>query len=233
MNPQSDYRADRSGTKFNVIIKPGGLITLAVLVAVVVSTIAFLISRLHERTVGSPVGASTSVGHDAVVSPADVTRVNGSFERVSAVDPSTAEGWEKSSVAGYSLDSSVFHSGHLSIRCDNDQAVGNAGSRYRLFLYQTTPRPVEITAWSKARNVTGQTDWDYSLCVETEFMDGTYEWGRNAAFSVGTHDWEQKSIVINPKKPIRHCKIYMLFRKAHQGTAWFDDVSFKTLGDAG
>jgi hypothetical protein len=81
-----------------------------------------------------------------------------------------------------------------------------------------------VTGWSKAENVTGAADGNYSLYADVLYSDGTWLYGQTANFSVGTHDWEQKSVTIKPEKPIRSVTLNVLFRYK-TGKVWFDDIS--------
>jgi hypothetical protein len=59
-------------------------------------------------------------------------------------------------------------------------------------------------------------------------MDGTPLWGQTAPFSVGTHDWQRKQVLIVPSKPLKVAHIHALFRH-HTGTVWFDDFTATPL----
>ena len=77
-------------------------------------------------------------------------------------------------------------------------------------LNQKTPTPVMASAWSKAEKVGGRPDSDYSLYLDLLYMDGTPLWGQVAPFSVGTHDWERREVIVVTAKPIRQVTFYML-----------------------
>ena len=63
----------------------------------------------------------------------------------------------------------------------------------------------------------GYTTYPGTGCPNDDQCTGTYS-------STGTHDWEYGQRVIVPEKPIRNINVYLLFRGAHTGRVWFDDV---------
>ena len=107
--------------------------------------------------------------------------------------------------------------------CDNgDDAAARRGVCQRVVLNQTVPQPIVATAWSKAENVGGSADADYSLYLDLLYTDGTPLWGQTAAFSTGSHDWEQAEVRVLPAKPVKSVSFYMLLR-GHSGKARFRD----------
>lgn len=132
-------------------------------------------------------------------------------------------GWER----GYVLDGQVRRSGALSARCVN-AAGEHRGLTYTVVLNQTEPMPILAECWSRAENVTGGYDQDYSLYLDLEYMDGTPLWGQVAPFKPGTHDWQLKRVTVVPSKPIKSVSVHAIFR-IHAGTAWFDDFGFWEL----
>lgn len=149
---------------------------------------------------------------------------NPGFERARGTQ---AEGWRPFE-AGYDLDREVKRSGSVSIRCSNESAQDRRGATYTIQLNQKQPEPLLIVGWSRAENVSGFLNNDYSLYVDLEHMDGTPLWGQTAPFSVGTHEWQRKQVLIVPSKPLKVVHIHALFRY-HTGTVWFDDFSAVTL----
>jgi hypothetical protein len=146
------------------------------------------------------------------------------FERISSKSASDWLPFER----GYRADSGVHRSGRQSLRCDNASPDEKRGAVYALTLNQKEPGPLLVSGWSRARNVSGTPDSDYSLYVDLEYADGTPLWGQVAPFSAGSHDWQFKKLLISPTKPIKTVKIYALFRN-HTGTVWFDDLSAVSL----
>ena len=90
-------------------------------------------------------------------------------------------------------------------------------------LNRTNTAPIIVRGWSRAEEVSGGSDNDYSLYVDIVYQDGTPLWGQTGNFRAGTHDWEQREFVIAPEKPIRSLTLHCIFR-GHAGRAWFDDV---------
>ena len=129
---------------------------------------------------------------------------------------------------GYVVDHSIFHSGSSSIRCTNTSDKDHRGAMANILLNQKTPAPLLVTGWSKAENVSGNTDSDYSVYVDLTYMDGTPLWGQIAPFDAGTHDWQKREVFIIPSKPLKSATVYALFRN-HTGTVWFDDFSVREM----
>jgi len=105
--------------------------------------------------------------------------------------------------------------------CDNgtDAAV-QRGASQTVVLNQQRPDPIVAAAWSKAENVGGSPDADYSLYLDLLYADGTPLWGQVAPFSAGTHDWERREVIVFPAKPVKSLTVHLLLRR-HTGKAWF------------
>lgn len=99
------------------------------------------------------------------------------------------------------------------------------GAAQNVSLNQSAPELLAIEGESKALNVSGRPNSDYSLYVDITFMDKTHLWGQVATFKTGTHDWQFSRIIIESKKPVRSANVHLLFR-SHSGTAWFRKVRF-------
>ena len=109
--------------------------------------------------------------------------------------------------------------------CDNgDDGEVHRGASQTVTLNQSAPRPIVAAAWSRAENVGGSRGGDYSLYLDLVYMDGTPLWGQISPFSVGTHDWERKEVVVLPAKPVKHVQFHMLLRR-HTGKACFRDAA--------
>ena len=110
---------------------------------------------------------------------------------------------------------------------------GSYGASQTILLNRTNVLPLVIRGWSKALNVSGSSDNDYSLYADLIYTDGTPLWGQTANFRPGTHDWERRELVVLPEKPIKSLTLHCLFRN-HSGQVWFDDVSVvETRAEAG
>ena len=102
------------------------------------------------------------------------------------------------------------------------QALGAAQNAQ---VNQQQPAPLVIEGFSKAENVSGQRDSNYSLYVDLTYQDGTNLWGQVATFDTGSHDWTLSRYIIKPNKPVKSANVHMLYR-SHRGTVWFRDVKF-------
>lgn len=113
--------------------------------------------------------------------------------------------------------------------CDNgtDSEVYR-GVRQTVTLNQTSPQPIVAAVWSKAEDVGGSRNNDYSLYLDIIYNDDTPLWGQTAKFNVGTHDWERREVIVFPEKPIKRVYFYMLLRR-HSGKAWFRDPELGVL----
>jgi len=208
-------------TQLNVVIKPGGLLALTGIVAITVCAIANVVLASRHGVPSAP-----SIPPAEATAPA--SRVsNAGFEDVAAAGGNIAEGWKPYEL-GYQLDSTVAHQGKRSLRCVNATHGEKRGAQFNCVLNQPTPMPVVITGWSRPAGVDGIPDSDYSLYVDVEYADGTYLYGQNAPFPIGTSSWILRRLQITPEKPIHMVSVYALFR-GHGGTAWFDDFDVKEV----
>lgn len=107
--------------------------------------------------------------------------------------------------------------------CNNPNVTDVSGGGVALTLNQTTPTPLLISGYSRAQNVSGFPDSNYSLYADVQYSDGSYLYGVSTPFDTGTHGWQKKSLLIWPSKPIATILIYALFR-SHSGTVWFSDI---------
>lgn len=137
------------------------------------------------------------------------------------VNPSFAggiDGW----ASGCNYDDSQHHSAPGSVK------VQKSDKHLCLQHYEfknSTPKVLKISGWSKAEGVTGSADTGYSIGVDFEYEDGTFDYGIYVEFATGTHDWEERSVLFTPKKQLKSFKLYLLFRFSHEGVVWFDDIS--------
>ncbi|MBM3956651.1 MAG: hypothetical protein FJ313_01190, partial [Gemmatimonadetes bacterium] len=121
--------------------------------------------------------------------------------------------------------------GGLCLMAAKDQPGLSAGANQTISVTHDAPRKLIVSAWSKAENVTGNKDHDYSLYVDCYYTDGTAIYGQTVDFDPGTHDWQYGERTIEPAKPIRNINVYLLFRGAHTGRVWFDDVRVALADD--
>ncbi len=113
--------------------------------------------------------------------------------------------------------------------CDNGARVDRlSGAHQRIELNQAEPRPIIASAASRAENVGGSADPDYSIYLDLLLADGSHLWGQSAAFATGTHDWQTRSVRIIPEKPVKRVDFYLLLRR-HSGKASFRDMRLAQL----
>ncbi|HIE53207.1 MAG TPA: hypothetical protein EYP85_15755 [Armatimonadetes bacterium] len=129
---------------------------------------------------------------------------------------------------GYAFDQTVAHGGQASARVETNADVPEAGLAQRVEVNQKEPRPLVISGWSRAQDLSDGADWQYSLYVDLRYTDGTPLYMQVAAFTGGTHDWEFAEKRIVPEKPVATASVYAFIRQ-RTGTAWFDDLFFGEL----
>jgi hypothetical protein len=173
---------------------------------------------------GGPV-APWRVFEDAGQKLAGVEEMNPGFESGSA---SEAQGWQPFG-EGYQIDAGGGRAGGRALRLASATAGAAHGAMTTVVLNQREARPIVITAASRAENVTGEPDADYSLYLDLRHADGSSTYGETLAFAVGTHDWEARQRVLLPSSPVVSIAAHCLFRNRHTGTVWFDDVSVREV----
>jgi hypothetical protein len=132
--------------------------------------------------------------------------------------------WQK----GYRLVAGEGRNGSNAVACMWQADGEQYGATQNLTLSQERPTPIVVRAWSKAQDVSGSADSNYSLYCDLEYVDGTPLWGQKTPFATGTHDWEQREVMIVPAKPVASIAVHCLFR-GHRGQVWFDDVELYEL----
>lgn len=116
------------------------------------------------------------------------------------------------------------------------------GAAQFVSLYQTAPQPIVVRAFSKARDVSqsekvaldtpavrrrhfdAREGHTYCMHLYLDYQDGQWPEVHTAPFSPGTHDWEEKSIRVEPTRPVKTAMLLLEFHQP-QGAAWFDDLS--------
>jgi hypothetical protein len=134
---------------------------------------------------------------------------------------------------GYRMAAGEGRSNSVALACDAPDTSGWRGASQTLALNRTNVVPLTVRGWSRAENVSGSADSDYSLYVDILYTDGTPLWGQTGDFQCGTHDWEHQEFTIVPEKPIRTLSLYCLLRGGHSGKVWFDDVAVEELRTSG
>ena len=160
------------------------------------------------------------------------------FCRAATWDTTTARGGKGS----LKVEGDVHTGGMPQWKYFNRQGVAQLVS-----LYQTAPEPIIARAYSKAVNVPQSDEvrldsaaarrkhFDarqghiYALHLYLDYQDGAWPEVHTATFSAGTHDWEEKSIRVEPTRPVKSAMVLLEFHQP-EGIAWFDDVSLSTGG---
>ena len=148
---------------------------------------------------------------------------NGSFEAGENGFPPGWQPWEK----GATLAAGAGRDGSTALFCESAEAGLQRGAQQQLVLNQARPEPVAVEGWSRAENVSGAADSNYSLYCDVLYTDGTTLWGVTSNFVIGTHDWQRAQVTVTPDKPIKMLTVYALFRD-HTGKVWFDDFAAST-----
>jgi len=149
---------------------------------------------------------------------------NGGFEAKQGEAVAVWRAWKK----GFVLTSGAGRGGSAAIVCVNSGTGEETGASQTLALNRTGITPLVVRGWSKAEKVSGNPDGGYSLYVDLIYEDDTPLWGQTVNFATGTHDWEQRELLILPQKPVKSATIYCLFR-GHTGQAVFDDVTVEEI----
>ncbi|MGB9772181.1 MAG: putative glycoside hydrolase [Candidatus Kapaibacteriota bacterium] len=128
---------------------------------------------------------------------------------------------------GYIYDTTGLNAQHLrrSIKVVNATPEDTGGAYTTIYLNQQNIGPILVSGWSKAENVSGKSDNDYSIYVDFFRKDGQPWYGRSSRFSTGTHDWEYTATIYyyDQPVPLERGNVYCLFR-GHTGTVWFDNI---------
>jgi len=179
------------------------------------------------RSLARETATSTAKRSERVAATTVSLLPNVGFEQAATGGTGLAEGWDAYG-QGYVLDDAVQHTGSRSIRCTAASSGEAHGAAFSIELSQKRPQPVEVTGWSRAEKVDGLPDADYSLYLDIQYQDGSVQYAVTSNFTVGTHDWEQRRLVLAGPKAIKHLTVYPIFRN-HTGMVWFDDVEGRIL----
>lgn len=152
--------------------------------------------------------------------PAASLLVNGGLEAVRLGSPVGWQAWQR----GFRVGAGDGRRGSRAVVCENRAPEGELGVQQSVTLDRSEVAPLVVRGWSRAEGVSGSPDTGYSIYVDLLYADGTPLWGQTASFRCGTHDWEERELVILPQQPVRRLTVYCLFR-GHTGKVWFDDVT--------
>ena len=145
---------------------------------------------------------------------------NGGFEIAAAKGLEHWFAWQQ----GFRVAPGEGRNHSQAVVCERREGEGEFGVSQTIALNRTNIAPLIIRGWSRAENVTGSPDNGYSLYLDIIYADDTSLWGQTVSFDCGTHDWEERRLVLLPDKPIKTLTLHCLFR-GHTGKVWFDDVS--------
>ncbi|MFB3892421.1 MAG: hypothetical protein ACE15C_10420 [Phycisphaerae bacterium] len=120
----------------------------------------------------------------------------------------------------YAKDAPLRRDGEVFVLDNGKDPKAVNGVRQTVTLNQAAPLPVVASLWSKAQDVDGRRDQDYSLYLDVFYADGEPLWGQIAELAVGTHDWQKAEVKVIPAKPIKEIAFFMLLR-SHSGKAMF------------
>lgn len=131
-----------------------------------------------------------------------------------------AAGWDLA--AGFTVDTTLAHSGQASLRYENTDA-----KLYRLSKQRFVPIPgarYEFSAWVKTAGVAGA-DSGAAACFEWGGVDG-WLGGAYPAGLKGDSDWTLIRGVTPPlPADVVYAGVTLYLRRGMTGTAWFDDLS--------
>jgi hypothetical protein len=157
--------------------------------------------------------------------------------------------WSRFCQAG-KWDTTVAHTGKGSLAVAGGTYTGTMpqwkyfnrqGAAQVVSLSQIAPQPVVVRAFSKAQDVAASekvvldspvarrrhfdTREGHAYCMHLylDYQDGQWPEVHTVLFSPGTHDWEEKSIRVEPARPVRTAMVLLEFHQP-QGTAWFDSL---------
>ncbi|MCS7304972.1 MAG: hypothetical protein NZ602_07680 [Thermoguttaceae bacterium] len=107
--------------------------------------------------------------------------------------------------------------------CHNSHDTSEQRGLYQhVILNQSRPEPIVAMAASKAEAVHGPVEGNYALYVDLRYQDGTPLYGQQAPFQAGTHDWQERRVLILPEKPVHSLTMYLLFRNC-RGKVYFKE----------
>ncbi|MEI8244942.1 MAG: hypothetical protein WCI51_03880 [Lentisphaerota bacterium] len=115
----------------------------------------------------------------------------------------------------------IENDGNIACECKGEK--DSSGVKQSVELNQTEAKTIEFSAESKAEDVSGNADSNYSIYLDIEHTDGSKTYGVIAVFNTGTHEWEKASLSYTPSRPVKSLNYYLLFRNK-TGKVWFKNV---------
>lgn len=165
--------------------------------------------------------------------------------------------WSRFCQAG-KWDTTVAHKGRASLAVVGGtytatmpqwKYFNRQGAAQFVSLNQTVAQPIVLRAFSKAQEVAASEQlvidtpasrrhhFDareghaYCMHLYLDYQDGQWPEVHTVLFSPGSHDWEEKSIRVEPTRPVKTAMVLLEFHQP-QGAAWFDDLSLSSGGEA-
>eukprot|EP01080_Neovahlkampfia_damariscottae_P004150 gene4150-7460_t len=114
------------------------------------------------------------------------------------------------------------------IKMKNEHKNDKRGAFQEIFLQQKKPKSILISGWSKAQDVSGKMDKDYSIYVDIVFQSNQNVLGFHSSFDVESHPWQYKELWLHFDQPIKSIVLTLMF-KHHTGIVYFDDIQVREL----
>jgi uncharacterized repeat protein (TIGR01451 family) len=143
--------------------------------------------------------------------------------------PGSADGWIPYR-SGYTMDPTGGCCGSRALKLINKVPTDTHGAWQYVPLAQTVIRPLYLSGWSKAKDITGPRNSDYSVYLDVYYTDGFWLYTQALTFYTGTHEWQFQEDFIIPAQAIQSVNVYSLLRRNHSGTAWFDGLDLWEIG---
>jgi hypothetical protein len=153
---------------------------------IIMNHLLFLLPTLFIATVAN--GGAPALRVVKARSAAASLALNGGFEAGQGAAASSWNAYQQ----GYQIAAGEGRQGSRAVVCEMRDGQRGAGASQTLMLNRTNAAPLVVRGWSKAQDVTGGPDNNYSLYVDLVYADGTQLWGQTANFRCGT-DWEPLS----------------------------------------
>ena len=124
---------------------------------------------------------------------------------------------------GYSLEA---NGREIVVDTAGDRSV-NAGASWKVAFDQKEPQPFAVSAQGFPEKTDG--DGDFLIYVDVTYVDDTCLWGQRVAFSrVLSEGWHERTVTIQPSKPVRYAIIYAMLRRTASRVR-FRDVRVRML----
>lgn len=146
-------------------------------------------------------------------------------------DGRSAWGWERLG-GGYTLtpDTACDRGNALVVRRSPGSAAEGSGASTALHDSASLRGGVTVSAWSRAEGVAAEAggELDYALYMDVRYADGSFDYGLQARFTPGTHDWEYREAVILPRQGKDPTAVFLhLMLRGGTGTAHFSCLSVR------